>query len=283
MEVKLEIEGEGMRGCLKMLMLSLAGLAATANAASQWTESEIKAMPPYCAARLHKAPSQVDYWSGVLGSDYTHVHHYCEGIGYLNRYYNAASTRDKKFNLQSAMGNLNYIASRASPSGSLLPEVFMNRGLANSLMKQDAAAIADLQKAIEMNPRLTRAYSLTVDHYLKLNQKNKALEVATDGVRHNPDSTAMQRLYGKAGGTLPYPQPLSQPLPPAEAAKPAAPAAIPTEQAQSGEATEPVASPPANANSAAVKPASEAVPATASKIGSPSNPWCRFCPPEPER
>ncbi len=272
-----------MHGGLKMLVLSLVGLAASANAASQWTESEIKAMPPYCAARLHKAPAQADYWAGVLGPDYTHVHHYCEGIGYLNRSYTAASARDKKFNLQSAMGNLNYIASRASPSGSLLPEVYLHRGQVNSLMKQDAAAIADLQKAMEMNPRLTRAYSLAAEHYLKLNQKNKALEVATDGVRHNPDSTTMQRLYMKAGGALPYPTPLPQPAQPAEAAKPDAPALTPPDPAGTGQAVEALASPSVNADSAAVKPAAEAAPATTPKIGSPSNPWCRFCPPETEK
>jgi tetratricopeptide (TPR) repeat protein len=268
-----------MRGGLKILVLSLAGLAAPAGAASQWTESEIKAMPPFCAARLHQASSQVDYWAGVLGPDYTHAHHFCEGVGYLNRYYNATSTRDKRSNLQSAMGNLNYIASRASPTGSLLPEVYMYRGQVNSLMKQDAAAIADLQKAIEMNPGLTRAYSLAADLYLRLNQKGKALEVATDGVRNNPDSTTMQRLYVKAGGALPYPQPLPKPAP--------APSIPPADTPAPANTASPVA--PAEAAPSAEKPdpatpsGGETKPTGQPGIGSPSNPWCRFCPPEPEK
>lgn len=270
-----------MRGCLRWLLLSLTVLAATANAASQWTDSEIKAMPPYCAARLHKAPAQEDYWKGAIGPDYLHVHHYCEGIGYLNRYYNAASARDKKFNLQSAMGNLNYIASNANPSGSLMPGIYMNRGQVNSLLKQDAAAISDLLKAIELDPKLTRAYSLAVDHYLKLNQKGRALELATDGVRRNPDSTVLQRLYVKAGGALPYPQPLAPPVQPAEAAKTEGSADAPLDKSAN-----PAAQPPASADTGAAKAIGEgapAAPAADPKIGSPSNPWCRFCPPEAEQ
>lgn len=261
-----------MHRFLVFLLLTLTGFAMPAMA-GQWTDSEIRSMPPYCAARLHKSSAQENHWRSVLGPDYLHTHHFCAAIGYINRYYAARTARSKTFNLQNAMGNLNYMITHASPDYSLMPEVYLNRGQVHAFMKNDGAAIMDMLKAIELGPHLTRAYSMAAGHYVKMNNKDKALNVVTEGVRLNPDSTALQRLYVELGGQLPYPEPVTEQV------------SAPESQAAQEKAAQPEMPPSAPItpdSTSTARPAAGEAPVTP-KIGSPSNPWCRFCPPEPEK
>lgn len=272
-----------MHRFLGFLLLMLTGLAMPAMA-DQWTDSELRAMPPYCAARLHKNPAQEDQWRAALGPDYQHTHHFCAAIGFINRYYAARTTRSKAFNLQNAMGNLNYMIAHASPGYSLMPEVYLNRGLVQTQMKKDGAALMDILKAIELDPKLVRAYSMAAEHYVKLNKKNEALKFATEGLRYNPESTVLQRLYLKLGGQLPYPEPvaLQEPDPSMAPTESNTTGATPNSATESGAAEQ---APPATTAPGSATPDSghAATDPETPRIGSPSNPWCRFCPPEPDK
>ena len=159
-----------------------------------------------------------------------------------------------------------------------MPEVYLNRGLVYSLMGDNGKAILDVNKALELNPKLVKAYALASDTYIKLNQKSEALAVVTDGLRQVPDSSVLQRLYKERGGKLPYPEPL---------VRPAEVPVAPPQAARDGETTEAKKSQDA-VQLAPASPAPEAAgdgggraegpPPATPKIGSPTNPWCRFCP-----
>lgn len=261
-------------------LLLLVGLVLPAAAvAADWTDAEIKAMPPYCQARLQrgKDPAKHAYWAQILGPDFLHTHHFCYGLGAINRYYRARTPQEKKSHLDGAYGDLSYVVSRVSPTYSLMPDVYLNRGLVLSLLGNYGGAINDLKKAIELNPKLARAYTLASDIHAKLNQKSEALKVVADGLRHVPDSSALQRLYRERGGKLPYPEPIA----PAASAP-----AVPAPTRQEGETAEkdgksqdaltqtPASPAPEAAGSGGAQVQAPAAP----KIGSPTNPWCRFCP-----
>ena len=252
--------------------LLLVGFALPAAAAG-WTSAELKAMPPFCEARLKHTPGQYEHWHQVLGEEFIWTNHYCEGLGYLNRSYGARSQREKKQMLGTAYSGINYLLAQVKPTSSLLPDIYFNRGLVLSLQGNSGAAIGDLKRALELNPKLIRAYTLSADIYAKLKQNDKALAVATEGLRHVPDSSALQRVYKERGGKLPYPEPIA---PAAEASEvtaqpPAADAPSQGEDKPGGQAP--------NAATAAEgsKPESAEAPVKP-KIGSPTNPWCRFCP-----
>ena len=247
--------------------------------AVEWSAAEMKIMPPYCEARLKRVPGQFEHWNKILGPDFIHTHHYCHSLGYINRYYSARSQQEKKWNLQEALNQASYVVSHAQPTYSLMPEVYLNRGLVLSLMGNYGMAIGDLKKALELNPRLVKAYSLTSDIHAKLNQKGEALAVVTEGLRHVPDSSVLQRLYRERGGKLPYPAPIA-----GATEVPAVQTQTPRENAVADEEGKPSDAQPAptspvpgvegdgaraNANAQAPAPP---------KIGSPTNPWCRFCP-----
>ena len=224
------------------------------------TDAEMASLPPYCKARMKSGQGSSDYrmWEQTLGTDFLHVHHYCAGINFINRSYRARDQRDKAFNLKSALGTLTYMVDKASPGFSLMPDVYLSRGLAYSLLKRHGEAMADMQKAIELDPRQVKAYNVMADYYVSTKQQAKALEAVTAGLRHNPDTKSLQRRYEELGGKLPYPAPAEAAKVDAQAAKPEENGAAPVQTP-----TEPVARP-------------EASPPP--QIGSPTNPYCRFCP-----
>lgn len=241
-----------------------------AHAVESWapTDSEMASLPPYCKARMKSGQGSPEYklWESTLGKDFLHTHHYCAGINFINRYYRSRSQQDKRLNLNNAENNLQYMVANADSGYSLMPDVYLNLGVVYSLMKQPARAITHFNKTIELNPRQPKAYNALSDYYVKTKQSAKALEIVTAGLRHNPDTKSLQRRYTELGGKLPYPEPI-EPTPDVEAGT-AITQEPPTPTPSSGE---PTASPTPTATE---QTDSIAEP----KIGSPTNPYCRFCP-----
>lgn len=251
-----------------LLFLALALVAISSHALEPWvpTDKEMASLPAFCKARFNEGSPEYKYWASALGKDYGHTHHYCAGINFLNRYYRARSKQGKSFNLNNAQTNFEYMVSHAAPSYSLMPDVHSNLGKVFSLKNQPAQAITHLNKAVELNPRQPRAYGMLADFYSGIKQPAKALEIITDGLRHNPGTKSLQRRYTELGGKLPYPAPIEPaPAVEAEAAKPEEP---PTPTPSSvAPAASPTTVPPAPVETIAEPP-----------IGSPTNPYCRFCP-----
>jgi tetratricopeptide (TPR) repeat protein len=243
-----------------------------------FTDAELKALPPYCAPRLLRTPGQYEHWREILGQDYDHTHHYCEGLGYLNRSYRARSQQESKDLLRQAEIGIGYLIHQAQPTYSLMPEAHLNLGLVLSLLGNNGGAIKELNKALELNPNLLRAYILASDIYIEMKQKNEALTMISEGLRHVPDSNVLRRMYKEQGGKLPYPEPIN---------RSAETRTLPGQARGEGETAKRESEPQDPAQRAAGTSAPDATasggrsdaetPATP-KIGSPTNPWCRFCP-----
>ena len=233
------------------------------------TDAEFANLPPFCRANMKSGQGSPDYqmWQNTLGKDFGHTHHYCTGLNSINRYYRSRNAMDKGFHLNNAAGDMSYMITHASPDYSLMPDVYLNRGLVYSLMKQHGKAVADMNKAIELDPRQVKAYNVLADYYSSTNQKNKALETVTEGLRHNPETKSLQRRYTELGGKLPYPDPI-QPTP-----VDAAQAVVSPEKTEAPSASEKTAN-----DAPASAPVEPAEPVPQSKIGTPKNPYCRFCP-----
>lgn len=242
----------------------LAALFAVPAAQAAWapTAAEMAALPAYCGARFNEGSEAFKTWRSTVGGDFIHIHHYCAGLNFLNRSYGMSSTKDRQGTLGGALREFDYVLTHASPEFYLRAEILMNRGVALSQLKRPGEAIANLNQAIEKNPQLPRAWMTLADMYDAQKQRAKALETVTEGLRHNPGTRSLQRRYTELGGKLPYPEPI-KPEPPAQAATP--PTAEPA-----ASAAEPVETAPAQTT--------EVPETTAPKIGSPTNPYCRFCP-----
>ena len=120
-------------------------------------------------------------------------------------------------------------------------------------------------EAIRGNPGFDQAYAELADIQAHDEKPGEALKTVTEGLRHVPGSKPLKRRYTELGGKLPYPEPI--------APAPAEPqAAQPDEVASPGPASpaEPAVGGPVEATAVA--------PVAQPKIGSPDNPYCRFCP-----
>lgn len=199
--------------------------------------------------------------------------HECDCIRFLNRAY--ATINDKaahKYNLGEAIGGCQYNLTH-SPGHAWNAIAHLQIGLARQLQGQQGQAITSFNQALQLNPKLAQAYSEMANVYLKLNNKKQALDVVTEGLRWLPDSRTLQRKYKRLGGTLPYPTPYKNEMAPERATGSppdgagAQPAAAPLLKRET--ATDP-AQPTAGGDSGA--------PLISDPIGSPTNPWCRFCP-----
>lgn len=255
-----------MRNFDKVLLSWLVMLLPIASAKAAWepTQAEMAALPPYCAARFNQGSDAFKTWQTNMGYDFIHIHHYCVGLKLLNHVRGSSSSK-KNETLGAAVREFDYVLTHAAPDFYMRPEILMNRGIALSMMKRDGEAVSNLLQAIELNPKQPRAYMTLTDLYDKMKNRTKALETVSEGLRHNPDTKSLQRRYTELGGKLPYPEPIqpaqavdTQATPPADVV-PSTVTAAPTEPDKS----EPAATPTSSEQP---------------KIGSPNNPYCRFCP-----
>jgi tetratricopeptide (TPR) repeat protein len=260
------------RGILAWAMLGVP--VANANVWSPMTDLEVKQLPNYCMVKYREQRGDTGARGegmALLGPQYSNVHHYCGGLNYLNRYYKNMGRRDAGSYLAFAINEFTYMVDHMVPQSPIGAEIFLNRGIAYSLAKNDAKAMGDLQRALSLDPKLARAYISIADQYAKQKNNKKALDVVTEGLRHVPDNRALKRRYGELGGKQPYPEPAvaNQPLVPAETKSQA--------KAEASTATQQAGAPEAVADEASPK-AAEAQRAAPPQIGSPNNPYCRFCP-----
>lgn len=254
---------------LLLLGLSLNAKALPADYQAYPTDAELDSLPAYCRIKLRHRFDSPEYKKAQasFGPDFEHVHHYCAGLNFINRYYRTSDTETRKFFLKSSVGEFDYMVTHAKPEFSLMPEIYLSRGTSYSLMKKDFQAMNDINKALELNPRMIKGYRLLSEFYENIKQKQKALEVVTAGLQYNPDSKMLQSRYLELGGKLPYPEPIQQTMPEKEK-EPATDKKSNAEEKSS--ADNPDTSPP---------PSTQAPENSTDqpKIGSPSNPYCRFC------
>lgn len=257
-----------------ILILAL-GLQATASMAVGPSQEAMKAQylqMPVCKAKmiLPADSPEVGYWSGALGPDWMHVHHYCIGMAFLNLHYGVKDKYERGYYLGEAVGSFDYVIRAASSGYVLLPENHFRKGQALLFLRKDAEAAAEFRQAIQLKPDYADPYAALADFMASKGNKQEAMKLVEEGLRQVPKSRGLARRYQELGGKLPLPE--ANP-PVAGAPRPEAPPSAPVEpEAKKGDAA-PAAEPQASAQPQAApgEPAPE-------KTGSPPNPWCRFCP-----
>jgi len=228
--------------------------------------TEMQALPPYCAVKFNSKMDSPEYkaWWSQLGPNFNDIHHYCAGLNFLNRYYRA-SPFEKSGMLQGAKRNFEYMIKAASPEFPLRADIYLQHGITMNLMGQSGLAIKDLQQAIEINPKLAKAYLELISLYKNNKQSKQAMDAAIAGLKQIPDSKALQRNYLELGGKQPFPKPV------AAVVEPPAAKVAPVE-------VEAKPAPPVAGEHPAVPTSTDAIGAKP-EIGAPGNPYCRFCPP----
>lgn len=228
---------------------------------------EIPMLPAYCKAKLSTDPLDDKAYSGMIGPDWLHIHHYCFALNFTNRFYKTSNPNEKKHYLGSALNNHDYVLTHATPDFWMRPEIHAEKAKQLKAVKRYAEAIGELKKALHIKPDFVIAYVVLADVYLDLNKKTDAVAAVVEGLKHGPENRPLQRRYKTLVGKDFVP-PLATPV-------------IGREGLQNNPPSDTDAK-PTEINTS--EPASEgalpqsSTPSTPSEIGSPTNPYCRFCP-----
>jgi tetratricopeptide (TPR) repeat protein len=250
-------------------------------AAELWdkpSDAELTLLPPYCATKLKHLPDY-DSWRQALGPSFDDVHHYCGALIHLNRYYKSNNPQDRKFFIKNMFTNMDYMFTHVKPSQPrdvLLPEMHFSMGRMLIVAGKPAQATNEFLKAIELKPDYVEPYAALADQYAEHGKKREALNTLEQGLSHAPESRSLLRRYRELGGKKSF-------------AAPSAPTVSGNSQTPntqgtdiSGNASAQPSVPIPAPNAAETMPATQPLPtpdAEASpKIGSPTNPYCRFCP-----
>ena len=202
-----------------------------------------------------------------------HMHHYCDGLRFLDRAYAAMGNKpDMAHYLNESISNFNYVLGHTQEDYVMRGEVHMGKARALKLMGKPWEAVAEYTRALRYNPDSPDVYQALANYYQETGNKSKALEMATEGLRRNPGSKGLKRRYTELGGKLPYPEAVAKAMP-TEAARDEVKPEVTSEAAPAlGETTNQAADGTQLTTSTAPTPQIEPA-----KIGSPTNPFCRFC------
>ncbi|MHB1246456.1 MAG: tetratricopeptide repeat protein [Sulfuriferula sp.] len=224
------------------------------------TASEMAALPPFCKAKLGADPANVKLYSDRIGPDWLHIHHYCFGLGFANKYYRDYGNRMARADdLKQAVTNYDYVLEHAAPGFWMRAEIGTQKARILAAAKRNAEAIGALDVALQADHDYAPAYAELSDIYRDLGQQAKALSSVERGLQHVPLDMPLQRRYKKLAG--------KDFVVPAGAEAAANKKSPDTASAVSEDSTA----------EAAAKSETETVPAP-DKIGVPGNPYCRFCP-----
>jgi tetratricopeptide (TPR) repeat protein len=195
--------------------------------------------------------------------NWMHMHHFCDGLRFYSRAMSSTHNReDFKYYIQESLGGYDYVLRTTTPDFVMRPEINAEKARTLALAGRKAEAVMLYTSVMQQTPNFVPAYLYLADYYASSN-RSKALELVSEGLRHNPETKSLQRRYRELGGKLPYPEPLAK----AEPVKPPIEDAVVTETK-----AEPSPEQAKAANAEAGPKVEEP------KIGSPKNPYCRFCP-----
>lgn len=231
----------------------------------------LTSMPVWAVLPYGATPAEVAMCEarGMPGGQGRYQGHYCDGLRFTDRAYSAMGNKqDMKYYLGVAIDNFNYVLGHTKEDDVRRGEVHVGKARALRLMGKGAEAAAEFNKALRYSPDSPDVYQALADHYQETGNKQKALEMATEGLRRNPNSKGLKLRYTELGGKLPFPEAVAKTMPADEPKAEAKPeAALP-----SGGATNQAAD--GTNLKAPTGPTPQVEPP---KIGSPKNPYCRFC------
>jgi hypothetical protein len=162
---------------------------------------EVAMLPRYCpytqGFRDHvpggNNPNEIQRWSSMLGQTFDAMHHYCYGLIKTNRgVLLAPNEQSRRFYLNDAIGEFDYVLDHAPPDFVLLPEILMKKGENLIRLDQVGSGNQQLLRAIELKPDYWPPYAVMSDYYKKKGDLKNAREVLEKGLSASPDAKALK-------------------------------------------------------------------------------------------
>lgn len=140
-------------------------------------------------------------FTALFGPIFNDMHHYCYGLMKVNRAIllsRDATTR--RFYLNDAVNEYDYVIQRAKPDFLLLPEVLTKKGEALGHLGRGPLAVFEYERAIELKSDYWPPYARLADYYKDSGDIPKARQVLEAGLQAVPDTKALQRRLAELDG-----------------------------------------------------------------------------------
>lgn len=185
----------GFIAALLMAFTTGAGAIGSFNPSS----GELSLLPSYCVPRAQRWGNDLNHpevrrWHSVFGDNYTHMHHYCQGMLLLlrgDRHF--LQPRIAQGEYESALNNLEYMESRASRDFVLMPELYVKKGKVLMRLERDHKAEIAFRTSIKLKRDYIPAYAALSDFYYDRGKLEQALEVLHAGLEVDPEAGILQR------------------------------------------------------------------------------------------
>jgi hypothetical protein len=183
--------------------------SATADRQSDFTVGERALLPPFCEETMGFRPGtdvgqmgpNAPYWFGVMGKSFVTMHHYCYALVKQQR---ALAPGQSAFNrealLSQAINEYQYVIDNALPNFVLLPDVFVQRGDVQALLKRYVDAIESYRSSRQRKPDYWRSYSREAAVLVGMNNGKAALAILEEGIRAVPADPRLRAQYKQLGG-----------------------------------------------------------------------------------
>jgi tetratricopeptide (TPR) repeat protein len=203
-----------------------------------FTWGELSLLPDYCKdtqGTIYQVQGngqdspRAPYWVGLMGPDFWHMHHYCYGqVAMLRAGQPQMTPVDKKRQYTRAVNEYGYVIRNASPTTALMPEVFYKLGEAHLALENVGAAQSAFARSRDLRPEYWPAYTRWADVLIGIKQRDQALALVREGLRHAPEAPELLKREVQLAGANSRPAVQRKAAVAATAATVAAAASAPT-------------------------------------------------------
>lgn len=100
------------------------------------TENELLMLPKECQETRKAGPVADAYAKRLRTQGITGISHYCNGLNFINRFkFSSRDKTEKRFNLQSAIGEFDYVLGHSAPNATGLQTIQAQKELAEMMLK----------------------------------------------------------------------------------------------------------------------------------------------------
>lgn len=167
--------------------------------------SEWALLPPYCPdtnefGKYGKSSPNAPKWVALMGETFWALHHYCFGILKFERaQQHEYSQVIRQGLLTSAISEFQFVIRVMPDNYVLAPEIYTYVGRTYLLKNEPMQAEMAFAKARAVKPDYWPAYSWLARWLEHHGQRDKALQVVDDGLKHAPDSRTLMLIRKELG------------------------------------------------------------------------------------
>jgi len=182
------------------VVFALLGIFWVGNTAAEGiTDNDFRYLPSYCKSRFNRG-ADWEYWNGIFGSTWIHIHHYCIGLRALQKSWAALGDEGaRSFQLQRAERNFQYVLNVATRDFVIYPELELKMGEVQEQLGRGGEAVKFYSSAIRRKPDYAPAYGALSAYYESVGDLDEAKKVIEKGLSQNPSSKSLKRRAAELG------------------------------------------------------------------------------------